>query len=323
MKHSYFFTGILFFLTACALPRTERIPDSFISESELHAVSSYREGLYYYNLGRYQDAEKHFFKALSEEPQSRTIRVNLVLSLTENGDIDLARTILDTISAKSELDADYVRLQTRLLEREAKYDEAIALLSGWLEKNREVLESAAPEEKKESAILKAELAGILFRLGREIEATCLINELLEIPAFQQLYFPEYVRYTLASGRYRHVSDVFASLPKEAKLQHDMRLLYYQAIAHIGSGEYQLAQSAISTALVLETPSPAIYQGVLFVRNYLASRKLENEQGDDVQEKAVPLTFGGSPLASPEAFLWPQELLEYAHSVEEAFEDDNE
>ena len=337
----------LLLLQACALPGDTRIPDDYVSVNEIETVSSFREGLYYYRLGRYNDAERAMFDALRREPASPHVKLNLVLALLETGDIPRAKEFLDEVPFTDEIKEEHIRVSIRYLVKEYRYTEAIHFIREWIEKldtksqQTETAEKAeandpslTAEEKEDRAkerddrrrffqSLNVELASLLFTVGREQEAACVVYNLLDTPTMVMPLFTEYLRYSLAQGRYQHVLDWIAVIGKNGTFLHDMRVLYYEAIASIGAGKIDDAESVLKTAFALEAPSPAIYQGTLFIRNFFIARDEIGTQGLDKEEvlESLPVTFGAKPLSSPESFLWPEPLLNFASSLEALSEEE--
>ncbi|NLF25446.1 MAG: tetratricopeptide repeat protein [Deltaproteobacteria bacterium] len=301
-------TAILGFVS-CALPPDSREEQGFIPDDELQTVTLAREGLYYFGRSRYFDAEVRFRQALHIYPQADNLRINLALTLEQQGQVAEAEEIYLDLLSRSPDDTQVLAGLGRMYARSGKIEQASRCYQSAFDHVVEV------EDWERATQFARSLSAISFKYGDEVTALCFSDQALSIrpnPAEKA----RHARLLLAMNYYDKARKLIGASAEGRAARFDALQLHLSAMAHYGLGKLEDALRLEEMAVDRARTSPGIEGEVRLVMFAAAGFKhiVESQDGqeqDSISELGDPVEafFASGGHLTGAMIYWPVNLVE--------------
>jgi len=234
--HRAFFKSSAFWLICivlggCALPQPEREKQNFIPQEELTTVSLVREGIYYFGKSRFVDAEFKFRQALYLFPEADNIRMNLAVTLKNQGQFDKSEEIYVTLLEDDPDDIKVLSGLAHLYYASGNFDEAerYFLRSFYLAAERKNLEAA-------SRFLRS-LAVLKFKLGFEERALCYSEEAMMLKK-DPTEVLRHAKLLVAASYFVDAEKLIRNYVGEATSKSNSKIIHELAMASFGLEKFK-------------------------------------------------------------------------------------
>lgn len=242
----FFLISILLF--GCALPREERVNQSFVPDKELFAANLVKEGLNYYGRSRYVEAEMRFQQALYLFPNLDGVKQNLAVVLEDQGRFEEARDIYLELRTRKEGTNSFLLSLGRVSVRLGQYTDAEDYFQQGFDMAWETADWGW------AAMFARSLSSLYFRLGDEERANCYSGIALDLKVdVEEAY--RHSRLLAAMhlvGANERLLDKFLAMGGVFK---GMSLVSQRAEAHLAKAQYQEAFDSAKESMMLTMDRP--------------------------------------------------------------------
>jgi tetratricopeptide (TPR) repeat protein len=289
--------GILIVFAGCALPSEEAPSERVLTNDERRGLTYLREGLYYYNRNRLDEAEERFLSAEHLYPNAANIQTNLAITEGRSGDVQAGLNRIADLELEDKATAISVYAARGLLQRlAANYPAACNAYTAAYELALE------KQDFPSAAAFAQSLASLYFLRGDEHEAWCWqeIVEVLAVGAAKK-NVEDVVRLMMAAGQYHlaytKLETYFITHPGSQ----DVSLLSMQGLALLGMDKKSEALSVLQSLMLVPGSRSNQDPVISMLIAYAEGTELD---GDGVLEAA------DVALKSQDALIWPKGFLEY-------------
>lgn len=303
---------LLLLVPACAVPRSQNDfaltrqgvsngQSEFISSADLRVAGLVSEGLGFANIGRLFNAEGRLRQALFLDPNNSHVAFNLAVILSQSGQSQEARQILNGLIAKEPRNPAYLQALADAEESAGEHEAAKAKL-------KEVFALfMGGNNLPRASLIARSISNIAFGMGNEQEALCYSYEAFSL-AQSAPQVSAHLRLLVALNLFEEAKS-FAQA--QGPLAMEPLALNALAMAKYSTGDYRGALETEESALgrVAQAPELGLEMNVAWVimkQRVPDSAEPTDESNEKMYEsKESAVQF--AERAPYELVMWPTEL----------------
>ena len=314
MKKAPAFFALVFLILSCAPPSLPTGQQDFVPDSELLAVSLYREANYYYSNSRYLEAEEKYRKALELSPGAENISLSLAMTLKALAKYEQSLELFQGLLRRDPNRSEYHGGLGALYYEMESYELALSSL------DRAMQLSIAKGDRVNAALYARNKCNVYFKQRLFPSAVATAKQVFELQASLD-NLELYARMLFANSQYQEALELLSKRPDREKKSNPL-VLSLLAIANSGVAKYEESFAHAKRALEFISPAVSISEPEMLVFA-ISSAELGNIENafesageqDGLNPKQLKEVFNARPLESELALYWPRAVKDYLKKVE--------